>query len=141
LPNTSREPLIKWIEDVKQTQNTELKFPILADADRKVAELYDMIHPGQSSTQAVRSVFVIDPDFKIRLTMTSPMNVGRNFDEFLRAIDALQLADAKTVAAPADWQPDDRVIIPPSVDNDQAKNLFPQGWDEIKPYLRLTDVS
>jgi len=132
---------VKWIKDVNETQQTELKFPIVADADRKVAELYDMIHPGQSSTEAVRSVFIIDPDLKIRLTMTYPMNVGRNFDEILRVIDALQLADAKSIATPADWRPGDRVIIPPSIDKDQATKLFPQGWDEIRPYLRLTSTS
>lgn len=132
---------VKWIKDVNETQKTELKFPIVADADRKVAELYGMIHPGQSSTEAVRSVFIIDPDLKIRLTMTYPMNVGRNFDEILRVIDALQLADANSIATPADWQPGDRVIIPPSINKDQATKLFPQGWDEIRPYLRLTSIS
>jgi len=94
----------KWIEDVNDTQKTDLQFPIVADADLKIARLYDMIHPEQSETQAVRSVFIIDPAHRIRLTMTYPMSVGRNFDEILRVIDALQLGDAKRVATPADWQ-------------------------------------
>ena len=93
---------LKWIDDVNDTQNTKLEFPIVADPDRKIAKLYDMIHPGQSTTEAVRSVFIIDPKQKLRLTMTYPMNVGRNFDEILRVIDALQLADAKRIATPAD---------------------------------------
>src|SRR5690606_24002561 len=109
--------------------NTQLEFPIVADADLKVARLYDMIHPEQSDTEAVRSVFIIDPDKKIRLTMTYPMNVGRNFDEILRVIDALQFADANKVATPADWRPGDKVIIPLSITDDMAKERFPQGWD------------
>ena len=129
-----------WIKDVDDTQNTTLKFPIVADPDLAIARLYDMIHPAESETAAVRSVFIIDPDKKIRLTMTYPMNVGRNFDEILRVIDALQLGDAKQVATPADWRPGDKVIIPPSIDNAAAKDLFPQGWDEIRPYLRITTV-
>ena len=131
---------LKWIEDVNATQNTTLRFPIVADEDRKIAELYDMIHPGQSETAAVRSVFIIDPQMKIRLTMTYPMSVGRNFTEILRVIDALQLGDKHRVATPADWTPGDKVIIPPSIGNEQAKDLFPQGWDEIRPYLRMTQV-
>lgn len=131
---------LKWIEDVNATQNTTLRFPIVADEDRKIAELYDMIHPGQSETAAVRSVFIIDPQMKIRLTMTYPMSVGRNFTEILRVIDALQLGDKHRVATPADWTPGAKVIIPPSIGNDQAKDLFPQGWDEIRPYLRMTQV-
>ncbi|MEQ8740028.1 MAG: peroxiredoxin [Hoeflea sp.] len=130
-----------WVLDVNDTQNTTLTFPIVADKDHKVATLYDMIHPNASTTAAVRSVFIIDPDKKIRLTMTYPMNVGRNFDEILRVIDALQLADRKTVATPADWRPGGKVIIPPSVTNEQARDIFPQGWEEIRPYLRVTDVN
>ncbi|MBL1420668.1 MAG: peroxiredoxin [Alphaproteobacteria bacterium] len=130
----------KWIIDVDNTQNTVLTFPIIADPDLKVAKLYEMIHPEESATQAVRSVFIIDPNKKIRLTLTYPMNVGRNFDEILRVIDALQLADAKSIATPADWKPGDDVIIPPSIDNEAAKDLFPQGWNEIRPYLRTTKV-
>ena len=131
---------LKWIADVNDTQNTKLEFPIVADPDRKIAKLYDMIHPGQSTTEAVRSVFIIDPKQKLRLTMTYPMNVGRNFDEILRVIDALQLADAKSIATPADWVPGGKVIIPTSITNDQAKEMFPQGWEEQRPYLRVTSV-
>ena len=130
-----------WIKDVDATQDTTLTFPIVADKDLKVAELYGMIHPNASTTAAVRSVFIIDPAKKIRLTMTYPMNVGRNFEEILRVIDALQLADAKTVATPADWRPGGKVIIPTSVSNEDAKAKFPQGWEEIRPYLRVTDVA
>jgi alkyl hydroperoxide reductase subunit AhpC len=130
-----------WILDVNDTQNTTLTFPIVADHDLKIAKLYEMIHPSESKTAAVRSVFIIDPEKKIRLTMTYPMSVGRNFDEILRVIDALQLGDAKKIATPADWRPGDTVIIPPSISNDDAKDLFPQGWEEIRPYLRLTKVS
>lgn len=135
------EEHMAWIRDVNDTQATTLTFPIVADKDHKVAELYDMIHPNASTTAAVRSVFIIDPNKKIRLTMTYPMNVGRNFDEILRVIDALQLADAKTVATPADWRPGGKVIIPTSVSNEEAKGIFPQGWEEIRPYLRVTDVN
>ena len=131
----------KWIADVNDTQNTDLKFPIVADADLSIAKLYDMIHPDESKTAAVRSVFIIDPDKKIRLTMTYPMSVGRNFDEILRVIDALQLSDEKHIATPADWQVGKDVIIPPSISNEEAKGLFPQGWTEHRPYLRTTDVS
>ncbi|MCC3305893.1 peroxiredoxin [Sneathiella sp. HT1-7] len=129
-----------WILDVNDTQNTTLTFPIVADPDLKVAKLYEMIHPSESETAAVRSVFIIDPNKKIRLTMTYPMSVGRNFDEILRVIDALQLGDAKKIATPADWKPGNKVIIPPSISNEDAKDIFPQGWDEIRPYLRLTNV-
>ena len=130
----------KWIADVNDTQKTDLQFPIVADKDLKVARLYDMIHPEQSETAAVRSVFIIDPNKKIRLTMTYPMSVGRNFDEILRVIDSLQLGDAKRVATPADWQKGKDVIIPPSISNEEAKSLFPQGWTEHRPYLRTTKV-
>jgi len=131
----------KWILDVNDTQNTTLEFPIVADPTLEVAKTYEMIHPEQSDTAAVRSVFIIDPDKKIRLTMTYPMAVGRNFDEILRVIDALQTADANSIATPADWRPGGDVIIPPSIANDEAKELFPQGWNEIRPYLRLTKVA
>jgi peroxiredoxin (alkyl hydroperoxide reductase subunit C) len=132
---------LKWISDVNDTQNADLQFPIVADADLKVSRLYDMIHPDQSETQAVRSVFIIAPDKKIRLTMTYPMSVGRNFDEILRVIDALQLGDKANIATPADWRPGDKVIIPPSISNAEAEKMFPQGWDEIRPYLRLTTAA
>lgn len=129
-----------WIKDVDDTQNTSLTFPIIADPDLVVSKLYEMIHPSESATAAVRSVFIIDPDKKVRLTMTYPMNVGRNFDEILRVIDALQLADEQKIATPADWRPGDKVIIPPSISNEEAKDIFPQGWDEIRPYLRFTEA-
>ena len=130
----------EWILDVNDTQNTTLTFPIVADPDLKIAKLYGMIHPEESETAAVRSVYIIDPKKKVRLTLTYPMNVGRNFDEILRVIDALQLADAKKIATPADWRPGDKVIIPPSITNEQAKDIFPQGWNEIRSYLRVTEV-
>lgn len=130
----------KWIADVNETQHTNLTFPIVADADLAIAKMYDMIHPHQSETAAVRSVFIIDPKKKIRLTMTYPMSVGRNFDEILRLIDALQLSDAKRIATPADWQKGKEVIIPPSISNAEAETLFPQGWTEHRSYLRTTLV-
>lgn len=130
-----------WINDVNETQNTVLEFPIVADQQKKVAELYDMIHPGEDSNAAIRSVYIIDPDMNIRLTMTYPMTVGRNFNEILRVIDALQTTDEQEVACPADWQPGDSVIIRPNVSNDDAKRKFPQGWKTLKPYLRLTDIN
>lgn len=131
---------LKWIDDVNKTQNTDVQFPIVGDADLKVSRLYDMIHPSESTTEAVRSVFIIDPQNKLRLILTYPMNVGRNFDEILRVIDALQLGDTKGIATPADWKPGDKVIIPPSIDDAKAKELFPQGWDEIRPYLRMVQL-
>jgi len=131
---------VKWIADVNDTQKTDLQFPIVADADLKIARVYDMIHPEQSAIEAVRSVFIIDPKKKIRLTMTYPMSVGRNFDEILRVIDALQAGDANRIATPADWRPGDKVIIPPSISDAEAKGLFPQGWETLRPYLRLTKV-
>ena len=130
----------KWIADVNDTQNTDLQFPIVADADLSIARMYDMLHPDQSDTAAVRSVFIIDPDKKIRLMMTYPMSCGRNFDEILRVIDALQLADAKRIATPADWRSGDEVIIPPSIADEEAEALFPQGWTAHRPYLRTTHV-
>jgi peroxiredoxin (alkyl hydroperoxide reductase subunit C) len=141
LSTDSVEDHVKWIEDVNDTQKTDLQFPILADTNLKIAKEYGMIHPSESTTEAVRSVFIIDPKKKIRLTMTYPMNVGRNFDEVLRVIDALQTVDKHVIATPADWTPGDKVIIPPSVSNEQAKERFPQGWDEKRPYLRFTTVS
>lgn len=131
----------RWIEDVNDTQHTVLRFPILADHDLSIARLYDMIHPEQSETAAVRSVFIIDPSKKIRLTMTYPMSVGRNFDEILRVIDALQTGDAHRIATPADWRPGKDVIIPPSINDDEAAKLFPQGWTTLRPYLRMTRVA
>lgn len=130
----------KWILDVNDTQNTSLEFPIVADANREISQLYGMIHPGESETAAVRSVFIIDPNKKIRLTMTYPMSVGRNFDEILRVIDALQMGDKHKIATPADWNKGEKVIIPPSISNEEAEKIFPQGWDEVRPYLRYTEI-
>jgi thioredoxin-dependent peroxiredoxin len=135
------EEHLGWIKDVNATQNTSLEFPIVADVDRRIAELYGMIHPSESSTAAVRSIFIIDPEHKIRLTMTYPMAVGRNFDEILRVIDALQIGDKYGIATPVEWQAGDKVIIPPTVSNADASQKFPQGFDEILPYLRYVDVS
>jgi peroxiredoxin (alkyl hydroperoxide reductase subunit C) len=140
LSTDSVEEHVKWIDDVNDTQNTHLDFPIVADADHQIARLYDMIHPGESETAAVRSVFIIDPNKRIRLTMTYPMSVGRNFDEILRVIDALQTGDKHGIATPADWLPGGKVIIPPSITNEVAATRFPQGWDEVRPYLRFTTV-
>lgn len=134
------EEHLSWINDVNETQNTTLTFPIVADPDLRIAKLYDMIHPSESETAAVRSVFIIDPNKKVRLIMTYPMSVGRNFDEILRVLDALQIGDKLTVATPADWRPGSKVIIPPSITDEQAETMFPQGWDSIKPYLRLTET-
>lgn len=129
-----------WIKDINETQNTDLTFPIIADTDHCVAKLFQMIHPGESATAAVRSVFIIDPNKRLRLTMTYPMNVGRNFDEIIRVIDALQTADTHGIATPANWKKGDKVIIPPSVTNEVAKEKFPQGFDEVRPYLRYTTI-
>lgn len=127
----------KWFEDIKETQGHAVNFPVIADHDRKVAELYGMIHPNTSETVTVRCVYVIDHNKKLRLTITYPPSTGRNFNEILRAIDSLQLTDNYKVATPVDWQTGDDVIILPAIDNEQAKELFPQGWDEQKPYLRV----
>lgn len=132
---------ILWIKDVDETQKTTVTFPILADPARVVAEQYGMIHSHESTTAAVRTVFIIDPNKKVRLTMTYPMNVGRNFDEILRVIDALQLADAEHIATPADWEAGGKVIIPLSLQGEAAKKQFPQGWTEVRPYLRFTKLA
>ena len=134
------EEHLKWIGDVNETQNTVLRFPIVADPDLRIAKLYGMIHPSESETAAVRSVFIIDPNKKVRLTMTYPMSVGRNFDEILRVITALQTSDKNRVSMPADWRPGHDVIIPPSIKDADAKALFPQGWIEARPYLRMTKI-
>lgn len=140
LSTDSVEEHVAWIGDVNETQNTNLTFPIVADVDLAIAKMYEMIHPDQSETAAVRSVYIIDPNKKIRLMMTYPMSVGRNFDEILRVIDALQLSDAKRIATPADWQVGKDVIIPPSIPDAEAKAMFPQGWKAYRPYLRMTKV-
>jgi thioredoxin-dependent peroxiredoxin len=127
-----------WAKDIEETQGAKLNFPLIADHDRKVANLYGMIHPNASDTMTVRSVFVIDPAKKLRLTITYPAATGRNFDELLRTIDSLQLTDRFKVATPVNWKHGEDVIIVPSVTNEQAKALFPGGWTEHKPYLRTT---
>lgn len=134
------EEHLNWIEDINETQHTTVTFPIVADAKLTVATLYGMIHPSESTTAAVRSVFIIDPDKKVRLTMIYPMSVGRNFDEILRVIDALQSGDKHQLAIPADWRPGQKVIIPPSTTNEAAKDIVPQGWDEVRSYRRLTEL-
>jgi len=140
LSTDSVEEHLKWIDDVNDTQSCDLQFPIVADPDFKIAKLYEMIHEGESDSAAVRSVFIIDPNKKVRLTMTYPMAVGRNFDEILRVIDALQTADENTCALPADWQVGGDVIIPPSISDEEAKGMFPNGWEELRPYLRMTKI-
>ena len=128
-----------WIKDIEATQKTVVGFPIIADADKKVALLYDMIHPAQSVTATVRTVFIIDPQKKVRLTMTYPMSTGRNFDEVLRVIDALQLTDGYSVATPGNWKDGDNVIIPLTVqDPEEIKRKYPKGYTAARPYLRVT---
>ncbi len=128
-----------WIRDIEETQHAAVSFPIIADADRRVAALYDMIHPNQSDTATVRSLFIIDPQKKIRLMITYPMRTGRNFDEVLRVIDALQLSDGYAVATPGNWEEGDDVIIPLSVQGDELiRQKYPKGYRALKPYLRMT---
>ena len=127
-----------WAKDIEETQGARLNFPLLADHDRKVSDLYGMIHPNASDTLTVRSVFVIDPNHKVRLTLTYPASTGRNFDELLRVIDSLQLTDNHKVATPANWKHGEDVIIVPSLSDEAAKALFPAGWTTHKPYLRTT---
>ena len=128
-----------WIEDINNTQNTEVNFPILADEDRKVSTLYDFIHPNASETLTVRSLVIIDPNKKVRLIITYPASTGRNFDEVLRVVDSLQLTDNYKVATPANWQHGDDVVIVPSLqDEDEIKQRFPKGYKAVTPYLRLT---
>jgi alkyl hydroperoxide reductase subunit AhpC len=125
-----------WAADIAETQGHALNFPLIADHDRKVSTLLDLIHPNASDTNTVRTVLVIDPAHKLRLTLTYPASTGRNFDELLRTIDSLQLTDGHKVATPANWKPGEDVIIVPSVSNEAAKALFPGGWTTHKPYLR-----
>ena len=125
-----------WARDIEETQGAALNFPLLADHDHRVADLYGMIHPNASDTMTVRSVFVIDPKKKVRLSLTYPASTGRNFDEVLRTLDSLQLTDGHKVATPADWRQGEDVIILPSVKDEEARSLFPAGWTEHKPYLR-----
>jgi len=128
-----------WAGDIEETQHAKVNYPILGDADKKVATLYDMIHPDLSDTTTVRSVFVIDPKKKVRLMITYPQSAGRNFDEILRVIDSLQLTDNHSVATPGNWKDGDDVVIVPSLkDPEVMKQKFPKGWKELKPYLRMT---
>ena len=127
-----------WIRDINETQHTEVNFPIIADEDRKVAALYDMIHPNADNKMTVRSVFIIEPDYKIILLITYPASTGRNFNELLRVIDSLQLTAYKKLATPVNWKQGEDCVILPSVSNEEAHELFPQGFNEVKPYLRFT---
>ena len=124
-----------WAPDIAAVGGTELNFPIIADPDRKVSQLYDMIHPGEGDTSTVRSVFIVDPKNKVRLTLTYPKSVGRNFGEILRVIDALQLTDAAPVSTPVDWTPGERIIVAPTISTDDARQRF-EDVEEIRPYLR-----
>ncbi|MFW1802030.1 peroxiredoxin [Acinetobacter nematophilus] len=128
-----------WINDINETQNTQVNFPILADKDRKVSTLYDFIHPNASETLTVRSLIIIDPNKKVRLIITYPASTGRNFNEILRVVDSLQLTDNYKVATPANWQDGEDVVIVPSLkDEAELKERFPKGYTAVKPYLRLT---
>ena len=130
---------VEWIKDIEETQNTVVGFPIIADEDKKVATLYDMIHPNQSGTMTVRSLFIIDPKKKVRLIITYPMSTGRNFVEVLRVIDALQLTDNYSVATPGNWCDGDDVIIPLTIQDEAViRQKFPKGYVAPRPYLRIT---
>lgn len=127
-----------WVKDIEETQQTEMNFPIIADHDKKVSDLYDMIHPAANNNLTVRSVFIIDPDKKVKLMITYPASTGRNFDELLRVIDSLQLTANYSVATPANWKDGEDVVIAPAIKNEEIPNKFPKGHTEIKPYLRYT---
>jgi alkyl hydroperoxide reductase subunit AhpC len=127
----------RWKGDIEETQGCALNFPLLADPDRKISQLYDMIHPNANDTLTVRSVFIIGPDKKVKLSITYPASTGRNFDEILRVIDSLQLTAQHSVATPVNWRNGEDVIIVPSVSDEDAKKRFPGGWKTVKPYLRV----
>jgi alkyl hydroperoxide reductase subunit AhpC len=127
-----------WINDINETQNTIVNYPIIADGDRKVSDLYGMIHPNSLNNLTVRSVFIIDPNKKLRLTITYPASTGRNFSEILRVIDSLQLTDNYQVATPANWTDGGDCVVVPSIPTEEARGKFPKGVQEIKPYLRMT---
>jgi len=127
-----------WINDINETQSCSVNYPILADGDRKVSDLYGMIHPNSLNNLTVRSVFVIDPQKKLRLTLTYPASTGRNFPELLRVIDSLQLTDNYQVATPVNWKEGDDVVVVPTIPTEEAKKKFPKGVTEVKPYLRMT---
>jgi len=126
-----------WAADIEETQGAKLNFPVIADEDHKVSDLYDMIHPNANDTMTVRSVFIIGPDKKVKLIITYPASTGRNFDEILRVIDSLQLTAKHKVATPSDWKQGQDVIIVPSVSDADAKQQFPNGWKTLRPYLRI----
>ncbi len=127
-----------WVGDIEETQGAKLNYPILADPDHKVSDLYDMIHPNSNAMLTVRTVFVIDPNKKLRLTLTYPPSTGRNFDEILRVIDSLQLTDNYSVATPGNWTDGGDCVVVPSIPTEEAKQKFPKGVTELKPYLRMT---
>lgn len=127
-----------WIKDINETQNTEVQFPIIADKERKISELYDFIHPNASATATVRSLLIIDPEKKVRLIITYPASTGRSFNEILRVLDSLQLVDSHKIATPVNWKDGDDVIVPPAISTEDARKIFPKGVKEIKPYLRYT---
>jgi len=127
----------RWEKDIEETQGHAVNFPVIGDPDRKVSQLYDLIHPNASDTLTVRSVFVIGPDHKVKLMITYPASTGRNFDEILRVIDSLQLTAQHKVATPVNWRHGEDVIIVPSVSDEEAKQRFPEGWKTVKPYLRV----
>lgn len=129
---------MSWLSDIEETQNVKMNFPIIADEDKKVSVLYDMIHPNITEKSTVRSVFIISPDKKIKLTLTYPPSTGRNFHEILRVIDSLQLTAYEKVATPADWEDGGDVVVLPSISNEEAAKMFPKGVKEVKPYLRMT---
>ena len=126
-----------WLDDIKQTQGTAINFPLIADSDRKVSELYDMVQ-GEAATATVRSVFIIDPAKKVRLTLTYPPSTGRSFTEILRVLDSLQLTDSHKVATPVDWKDGDDVVILPAISDEDADSMFPKGYKAVRPYLRIT---
>ncbi len=126
-----------WVGDIKDATGAQLNFPLIADADRKVSDLYDLIHPNANDTLTVRAVFIIGPDKKLKLTLTYPASTGRNFAEILRVVDSLQLTAKHSVATPVDWKDGDDVIIVPSLSDEAAKEKFPEGWKTVKPYLRV----
>ncbi len=129
---------LKWIKDINETQHTTMNFPIIADEEKKVSTLYDMIHPKANDSQTVRSVYIIAPDRTVKLMLTYPASTGRNFYEILRVIDSLQLTAHHKVATPANWKNGEKVVVSPSIPTDQAREMFVKGVEEIKPYLRLT---
>ena len=136
----SIENHIGWEKDIEETQGQRLNFPVIADEDRNVSNLYGMVHPEADPVLTVRCVFIIDPNRKVRLILTYPPSTGRNFNEILRVIDSLQLTDNRKVATPADWKPGEKVIIVPSLSDEEARTRFPQGWTTLRPYLRLVDL-